>query len=157
MTKVYCDNCPWTGTEDQLCPVLHLIHHVERGGTIPHGECPDCGALCYEVYALGNVETETYAVLSTAHITQTDSAFLNLMESGGYGKPEGILFVTQDEYHYRVKVTDEDIDAEYYLLELGMSKACVKLITSAIADPRIRGIIFDRDGIRYERFPSFDW
>ena len=27
----------------------HFLERVEPGGIMPHGQCPDCGSLCYAV------------------------------------------------------------------------------------------------------------
>ena len=46
-----CDNCDWSGLETDVGRTLHQIHHLaERldvGGTVPAGECPECGCLAY--------------------------------------------------------------------------------------------------------------
>ena len=47
---VACDDCDWTGTEADLTwppPDLHL--RLDPGGTVPAGECPECGVLAYLV------------------------------------------------------------------------------------------------------------
>lgn len=48
-----CDNCDWTGTEDQLRDVLadmeDLFERIEPGHIVPSGDCPECGANCYPV------------------------------------------------------------------------------------------------------------
>lgn len=161
MTLVYCDDCPWTGDSEELVEIKDLHERVDAGGIMPHGQCRHCGALCYELFALGNVETETYAVLNMQHITQNDSALLSLLANDCYERPDGILLVEEDEHHYRVKVSDvycrdRDVVSEK-LHKRGFSQAAVELLTAAIMDTQIRGIIFDRDGILYARFPSFDW
>jgi uncharacterized Zn finger protein (UPF0148 family) len=44
--KSKCDNCDWVGEpEDKEIPGLH--ERVDPGGTMPSGECPECGCLCY--------------------------------------------------------------------------------------------------------------
>lgn len=49
---VACDNCDWKGTEADLEVTLgaipHLADRLDVGGTVPAGECPECGALAYE-------------------------------------------------------------------------------------------------------------
>jgi hypothetical protein len=42
-----CDNCGGTWEEDDLHPIKDYFERVEPGGTVPSGECPECGALCY--------------------------------------------------------------------------------------------------------------
>lgn len=42
-----CDNCGKLHSEDTLVEARHLSMRTEPGGTIPSGECVDCGALCY--------------------------------------------------------------------------------------------------------------
>lgn len=48
-----CDNCEWTGTEDDLGKTLWEIHHLaerlDPGSTVPAGECPECLCLAYIV------------------------------------------------------------------------------------------------------------
>ncbi len=48
-----CDNCDITWAPDVLVNhwpnIPGLTIRVEPGGTVPSGECPDCGALCYPV------------------------------------------------------------------------------------------------------------
>lgn len=50
---VRCDNCGKAWREDQLRRVFpdipDLLQRIEPGGTVPAGECPDCGALVYEL------------------------------------------------------------------------------------------------------------
>jgi uncharacterized protein DUF6874 len=49
--KCYCDNCDWTGSEEELGKTINQIHHLaERldvGGEVPAGECPECACLAY--------------------------------------------------------------------------------------------------------------
>jgi hypothetical protein len=40
-----CDDCDWTGTDDDLNAVRKLTQRVEAGDPMPLGECPNCGAL----------------------------------------------------------------------------------------------------------------
>ena len=47
-----CDNCDRQyEREDQLQYVFpdipNLLHRLDPGGTVPAGECPECGALVY--------------------------------------------------------------------------------------------------------------
>lgn len=45
-----CDNCEKAISDDELIPlsqVEHLLERIDPGGTVPIGECPDCGALAY--------------------------------------------------------------------------------------------------------------
>ena len=47
---VECDNCDWTGTDENIKPWYYCDDIAERlspGGTIPAGECPKCGAFAY--------------------------------------------------------------------------------------------------------------
>lgn len=44
-----CDNCLKLWPDSKLRPIAHLGERLEPGGTVPSGECPDCGALCYPV------------------------------------------------------------------------------------------------------------
>ena len=44
-----CDSCGAVWLDTELNKVEHLLQRVEPGGKVPTGECPYCGALCYEV------------------------------------------------------------------------------------------------------------
>jgi hypothetical protein len=44
-----CDNCSKRFEDSELKEVEHLSMRVDPGGTMPSGECPECGALCYPV------------------------------------------------------------------------------------------------------------
>ena len=43
-----CDNCGKTWSAAQLRPAADLAERVDEDGPEPDGECPECGALCYE-------------------------------------------------------------------------------------------------------------
>ena len=43
-----CDDCGKTWPESKLREVKHITQRVDIGGPMPAGECPECGALCYE-------------------------------------------------------------------------------------------------------------
>ena len=47
--KCKCANCDWTGTQSQTELIADFWSRVEPGETIPHGDCPECGAFCYAV------------------------------------------------------------------------------------------------------------
>ncbi len=48
MNKSECANCSWTGTPKiGLNEIPDLHQRIDEGGTVPSGECPECGALCY--------------------------------------------------------------------------------------------------------------
>ena len=44
-----CDNCNWTGRDDETAHIRKYSERVTPGGIAPAGECPDCGALAYPV------------------------------------------------------------------------------------------------------------
>jgi hypothetical protein len=49
-----CDNGSWVGPDAEMRSTLasgipDLDQRIEPGGTVPSGECPHCGALCYPV------------------------------------------------------------------------------------------------------------
>lgn len=43
----YCDNCCKTWTAGELEDIQDIYERVEAGATIPSGDCPECGSLCY--------------------------------------------------------------------------------------------------------------
>ncbi len=51
--EVRCDECDWTGAEDDMEQTLYQINHladrIEPGGVVPAGTCPECDALVYPV------------------------------------------------------------------------------------------------------------
>lgn len=48
-----CGNCGWKGEPTIEFPnIPDLMQRIEPGGTVPSGECPQCGALCYEIKKL---------------------------------------------------------------------------------------------------------
>jgi hypothetical protein len=47
-----CDNCQATWREEQLQDIEDPFDRLEAGCEVPSGQCPDCGALCYEVEPL---------------------------------------------------------------------------------------------------------
>lgn len=42
-----CDGCGKISSAENLEDIEDLGQRVEAGGTVPSGECPECGALCY--------------------------------------------------------------------------------------------------------------
>lgn len=42
-----CDDCGRVWTAEELNEPEHLSERLDPGGTVPAGECPDCGALAY--------------------------------------------------------------------------------------------------------------
>ena len=42
-----CANCGGTWEDGDLKAIKDYFERVEPGGTVPSGECPECGALCY--------------------------------------------------------------------------------------------------------------
>ena len=44
-----CDNCEWKGDTPgrELDDVPNLWERLEVGGTVPSGDCPECGCLVY--------------------------------------------------------------------------------------------------------------
>lgn len=47
-----CDNCGVIyEAETDLVEIRHFWERVTPGNTMPSGECPECGALCYPVEA----------------------------------------------------------------------------------------------------------
>lgn len=48
---VECDNCEFAGCKEDLNDIKDYSERVSDDGPEPEGECPKCGALCYEVEA----------------------------------------------------------------------------------------------------------
>ena len=50
-TRCYCDNCDWTGTQDDVSESgpLFIGIRLDPGSEVPAGDCPDCGAFAYVV------------------------------------------------------------------------------------------------------------
>ncbi len=44
-----CDNCEILVPYSKLDPIKDFSERVNAGGRVPVGQCPDCGALCYQV------------------------------------------------------------------------------------------------------------
>lgn len=46
-----CDNCDWSGTEDelgrQLFEMPDLLDRIDPGCPVPSGDCPECQGCCY--------------------------------------------------------------------------------------------------------------
>lgn len=67
-----CDNCGKVHLEENLAEAKHLSMRTEPGGTIPSGECPDCGALCYplkddELAELAPANHDTSVMVGVIH------------------------------------------------------------------------------------------
>ena len=50
-----CDNCGNVCIGEHLGTIDDMFERIEPGGTVPSGECPECGALCYP---FGTVDEE---------------------------------------------------------------------------------------------------
>ena len=46
-TLYRCQNCDWTGDEGQLGELIDVFERVQPGDTMPDGECPECGGVCF--------------------------------------------------------------------------------------------------------------
>jgi hypothetical protein len=42
-----CGNCGEGWGDEEMNTIQDYFQRVEPGGTVPSGECPNCGALCY--------------------------------------------------------------------------------------------------------------
>jgi len=42
-----CDDCGRRLSDDELEPIRKESMRTEPGGTVPSGQCPDCGALAF--------------------------------------------------------------------------------------------------------------
>jgi len=45
-----CDNCRSFSAEHELNEIKRLSERVHPGSTMPSGECPGCGSVCYPVF-----------------------------------------------------------------------------------------------------------
>jgi hypothetical protein len=49
MIKYQCQNCDYsTESQSDLAEIKHFLQRHTYGDLIANGECPDCGALCYQ-------------------------------------------------------------------------------------------------------------
>lgn len=115
---------------------------------------------------LDGVEVESYVVLSTAHMTESDSQNLKQLctyiEEGLATPPEGIVHIQASDYGWRIKHASDAGDDE--LIERSMqdlrgrqfSEAFCAIIRSAILSTHT-GVVFDRDGEVYDHIEHFDW
>lgn len=44
-----CDNCGKVHNAHTMNEIADLLERMDQNGPMPSGECPDCGALCYEI------------------------------------------------------------------------------------------------------------
>lgn len=60
----HCQNCGWSGTEDDLAPYSDMANRLEVGDTVPAGECPEegCGAVCWSDEEMAKHRIEGAAV-----------------------------------------------------------------------------------------------
>jgi hypothetical protein len=42
-----CDNCGAVWNSKTLHPIEDFFARIDVDGTVPAGQCPDCGCLCY--------------------------------------------------------------------------------------------------------------
>lgn len=75
-----CGNCDWTGPEEKLgCEfdnIPDLWQRIEPGGTVPAGECPECGALAYcQEEKVSRVERHAKTKAYTVILILPDFAF----------------------------------------------------------------------------------
>lgn len=45
MSKYACDNCEWTGKDNELHDIERLLERVSEGELMPAGQCPICKSL----------------------------------------------------------------------------------------------------------------
>ena len=51
MVTVHCNNCSWSGSDNDCRVPDRVLERVLPGEVFPHGECPKCGALCHDAEA----------------------------------------------------------------------------------------------------------
>jgi hypothetical protein len=112
-----CDDCGKSFAEEELDQIKHLTQRVDPGGPMPSGECPCCGALCYqktlepERKPAPIAPAELYAAITSLH-----DAFMRLHKSGDVTEAtiaaDGIAFL-QTMYAVAEKFcrwADENVD-----------------------------------------------
>lgn len=71
-----CDNCDWEGSitelRCQLAQIPDLAQRLDVGSEVPAGECPECGALAYEVDAVRVPDKGRGAMLAVLTKLRTD-------------------------------------------------------------------------------------
>lgn len=66
---VACDNCDWKGTAGDTNYINDLAERLDPGtGTVPAGECPECGSLAY-VKPESTEGIDAHAYLDAIHET----------------------------------------------------------------------------------------
>lgn len=100
-TPCACDNCEWKGPAELLEPIHDIEQRLDPGGTVPAGECPECGALAYIVKELTReqklVEFATLVLTHMTHVKEWDGDTLDAI--AGYGLETGVA-VNDEPYGY---------------------------------------------------------
>ncbi len=159
--KHRCDNCSATHLAGRLKDIDRLGERVEPGGTMPSGECPNCGALCYPVDKLADhpvrLKNRGLADVFTGHMTQSDSGLLSRVMYESVRASQGAA--TRHMIVYNVNMG--------YMVYCGSSTALPKKRWGFSAEfclvcklAHLQGfayIHFDCDGEHYEGLKEFDW
>lgn len=61
-----CGNCSWRGPASDLRPIANIAQRIDPGGTVPSGECPQCGALAYPLEEDGGTKRRFVFVIHGA-------------------------------------------------------------------------------------------
>lgn len=82
-----CGNCCAAWPHESLNIAKHISERVDAGGPAPSGECPGCGALCYEE----SFAAEAFAPLNglpAGAVSNTLAAALQFYIDNGQGDPD---------------------------------------------------------------------
>ncbi len=90
-----CSNCGWEGVSD-ISEIDDLLERVDAGEIMPHGQCPECGALVYDKCTL-NLRAVTELTLEVGRTSFT---------------------ITNAEEGFQVKVETPQIPVGYMNLNL---------------------------------------
>lgn len=95
--------------------------------------------------SIENPQLELNLVVSTAHITESDSKIF---------QNNSDLPVFNDDYLHRVNMPSYDC-ARHDVIKAGISGACIDILDYA-SEKKYTNVVFDCDGPKYD-LPEFNW
>lgn len=81
--KARCDDCGRTHDVDDLAEPKRLHERLDPGGTVPAGECPDCGALAYPLDPDEELTCRTMGATLTMKRIEFEALLAHLKEGPG--------------------------------------------------------------------------